>query len=70
MGKKGIWLKIPTAKAALIAPAVDAGFEFHHAEKEYLMLTRWLADSENKLPPNASHQVLSCNVNVEGRELG
>lgn len=27
------------------------------APQSYLMLTRWLPDSENKLPPNASHQV-------------
>jgi 8-oxo-dGTP pyrophosphatase MutT (NUDIX family) len=30
----------------------------HHAEKHYVMLTRWLPqDSPNTLPPNASHQV-------------
>jgi 8-oxo-dGTP pyrophosphatase MutT (NUDIX family) len=25
--------------------------------QEYVMLTQWLADTENKLPPNATHQV-------------
>lgn len=32
-GYRGIWLKIPTGKAHFVGHAVDAGFEFHHAEK-------------------------------------
>ena len=57
-GKRGIWLRIPIEKAAYLEPAVAAGFEFHHAERNYVMCTRWLADlDENKLPANASHQV-------------
>lgn len=32
-GKKGVWLKVPLAHAALIAPAVNKGFKFHHAEE-------------------------------------
>ena len=36
---------------------VQAGFIFHHAESEYLMLTLWLPDEPCTLPPNASHQV-------------
>ena len=32
-------------------------------EKDYLMLTKWLSHEENKLPPNASHQVgVGCVV--------
>ncbi|KAL4858595.1 Nudix hydrolase 2 [Chlorella vulgaris] len=56
-GYRGIWLKVPADKAHVIGQAVDAGFEFHHAEQAYVMLTLWLPDTENKLPPNASHQV-------------
>ena len=56
-GVRGVWVKVPRERAHLVGHAVDAGFEFHHAEPEYVMLTRWLPDSENKLPPNASHQV-------------
>lgn len=40
-----------------MGPAVEAGFVFHHAEPDYVMLTRWLPATENKLPHNASHQV-------------
>ncbi|KAL4429161.1 hypothetical protein ABPG77_010140 [Micractinium sp. CCAP 211/92] len=57
-GYRGIWLKVPRHRAHLVGHAVDAGFEFHHAERDYVMLTQWLpTDCENKLPPNASHQV-------------
>jgi hypothetical protein len=34
------------------------GFVFHHAEADYVMMTRWLAAGvPSTLPPNASHQV-------------
>lgn len=32
-GYRGIWLKVPRERAHLVGHAVDAGFEFHHAEK-------------------------------------
>lgn len=32
-GVKGVWLRIPTTHAHCVGRAVDAGFEFHHAEK-------------------------------------
>eukprot|EP00877_Chromochloris_zofingiensis_P004212 jgi/Chrzof1/13792/Cz08g12180.t1 len=57
-GKHGIWLKIPIHLSALIAPAAEhCGFKFHHAEEDYVMMTRWLPERPNTLPPNASHQV-------------
>ena len=56
-GLRGIWIKIPLSKSHYIGHAVDAGFVFHHAEPGYCMLTQWLPPTENKLPPNASHQV-------------
>lgn len=56
-GYRGVWLKIPLSKAHHIGHAVEAGFVFHHAEPGYCMLTHWLPPTENKLPPNASHQV-------------
>ncbi|KAI7844105.1 hypothetical protein COHA_002245 [Chlorella ohadii] len=69
-GYRGIWLKVPASRAHFVGHAVDRGFEFHHAEKDYLMLTRWLPASENKLPPNASHQVgVGAFVLNERREV-
>lgn len=56
---RGIWLKLlRTDHAHYIPLACERGFEFHHAESEYLMMTKWLpVDNPSTLPPNASHQV-------------
>ena len=64
LNRRGVWLRIPIDKSHFIASAVSSGFVFHHAEKDYLMLTHWLSESEeNHLPPNASHQVgVGCVV--------
>lgn len=69
--RRGIWLKLPIAKASFVPIATQRGFVFHHAEKEYVMMTHWLPESENRLPPNASHQVgVGCVViNDEGKML-
>lgn len=57
-GKRGIWLKIPTKHAHLVGAAVNgAGFQFHHAQPDYLMLTHWLPDTPSTLPAGPSHQV-------------
>ncbi|XP_040946541.1 nudix hydrolase 8 isoform X3 [Gossypium hirsutum] len=55
--KKGIWLKLPVEKSDLVPVAVKQGFEYHHAEKGYVMLTYWLPEGPSMLPANASHQV-------------
>ena len=67
-GRRGIWLKIPSPKIDFAQVALILGFVMHHAEKDYLMLTHWLSEDENKLPSNASHQVgVGCVVvNPEG----
>ncbi|XP_010484743.1 PREDICTED: nudix hydrolase 8-like [Camelina sativa] len=37
---------------------LQEGFEYHHAEKGYVMLTYWIPEEEpSMLPANASHQV-------------
>lgn len=55
--RKGVWLKVPRVKSQLICIAVNQGFDFHSAEPGYVLMTKWLPDTENKLPPGASHQV-------------
>ncbi|MFQ6662992.1 hypothetical protein Gotur_030669, partial [Gossypium turneri] len=57
IGKKGIWLKLPVEKSDLVPVAVKEGFEYHHAERGYVMLTYWLPEGPSMLPANASHQV-------------
>ncbi|KAE8702438.1 Nudix hydrolase 8 [Hibiscus syriacus] len=56
-GKKGVWLKLPIEKSDLVPVAVKEGFEYHHAERGYVMLTYWLPEGPSMLPANASHQV-------------
>ncbi|CAF2090996.1 unnamed protein product [Brassica rapa] len=57
-GKKGVWLKLPVEQSELVPVAVKQGFEYHHAEKGYVMLTYWIPEEEPcMLPGNASHQV-------------
>ena len=41
-GLKVVWLEVPIGRSALISPAVEAGFSFHHSGQDYLMLTRQL----------------------------
>ncbi len=68
--RRGVWIKVPLEKSSFIPIAVRKGFTFHHAEKQYVMLTHWLAEGESRLPPNASHQVgVGCIVLHEGKML-
>ncbi|RDX66473.1 Nudix hydrolase 2, partial [Mucuna pruriens] len=57
-GKKGVWIKLPIQHSNLVHPAVKAGFRYHHAEPDYLMLVCWISDTTpDSLPANASHRV-------------
>ena len=56
-GKRGIWLNIPLERAALLHIATKAGFDFHHAQPGYVMLTRWLPSEVSTLPENLLYNV-------------
>ena len=57
-GFRGVWLKLQKDKAHLAGVAVqDAGFSFHHAKDDYIMMTQWLPETLNKMPGFASHYV-------------
>ncbi|KAK9924332.1 hypothetical protein M0R45_032709 [Rubus argutus] len=55
--KKGVWIKLPIELSNLVHPAVKEGFCYHHAESDYIMLKRWLPETVDTLPANASHRV-------------
>lgn len=57
MGKKGVWLNLPVERSELVPIAVKEGFQYHHAERGYVMLTYWIPEGPCMLPANASHQV-------------
>ena len=54
---KGITMQIKIDKDGFFSYAHQKGFKFHHAEGDYAVLTTWLPDTPNKLPPYASHYV-------------
>ncbi|GMH23777.1 hypothetical protein Nepgr_025620 [Nepenthes gracilis] len=56
-GKRGIWLKIHLQQADLVPLAIQEGFNYHHAEPGYVMLTRWIPDEPCTLPAGPSHHI-------------
>lgn len=56
-GMKGIWIKLPVQLSNLVDATVKEGFRYHHAEPSYLMLVKWISESEDTIPANASHRV-------------
>ena len=56
-GRRGIWIRVPTSHAHLIGSATKLGFDFQHAERGTCVLTKWLPNSESRLPNGPSHQV-------------
>ncbi|XP_020208683.1 nudix hydrolase 2 [Cajanus cajan] len=69
-GKKGVWIKLAIEHSNLVDSAVKAGFKFHHAEPDYLMLVHWISNAPNTLPANASHRVaIGAFVMNANREL-
>eukprot|EP00931_Biecheleriopsis_adriatica_P097653 TRINITY_DN71471_c0_g1_i1.p1 TRINITY_DN71471_c0_g1~~TRINITY_DN71471_c0_g1_i1.p1 ORF type:complete len:289 (+),score=61.80 TRINITY_DN71471_c0_g1_i1:28-894(+) len=56
-GIRGVWLRVPRKLAQLVAPAVRLGFDFHHAQPGYVMLTHWLPGGQSSLPAFPHHQV-------------
>ena len=51
-----VWLEVPISKAALVPVAVEAGFSYHHAGQDYLLLTLQLVEGAH-IPPYASHYI-------------
>ncbi len=55
-GAKVVWLELDTAKASLVPIAVNAGFVFHHADPDGLVMTLRLSEAAY-IPPYATHYV-------------
>ncbi|KAK6944889.1 Pre-nudix hydrolase domain [Dillenia turbinata] len=56
-GKRGVWLKIYLEQADLVPIAIQEGFDYHHAEPGYVMLTHWVSEEPCMLPASPSHQI-------------
>ena len=48
---------MPNDAAGVIPALLEEGFEWHHAQKGYAMLTKWLPEGESMLPKYAATQV-------------
>ena len=51
-----IWLELPASHAALIAPALELGFRYHHCHPDQLMLVKTLR-GDNYVPLAATHSI-------------
>ena len=51
-----VWLEVPLSKAGLVPVAVEAGFTYHHAGDDYLLMTCQLSEGAH-IPPFASHYI-------------
>jgi hypothetical protein len=57
-GKKGMWINnLLILHSNIVDSAVKAGFSYHHAEPNYLMLVYRIPDTSVSIPANASHRV-------------
>ena len=55
--KSAIFLKFSSLLGHFIPIAANYGFKFHNAEGESATMLLWLLDSENKVPPYATHHI-------------
>lgn len=66
-GRQVVWMEAPAGRAALIPPAVDAGFSFHHSQDGYLMMTLRLVEGA-LIPYYATHYIGAGGVVVNSRQ--
>ena len=66
-GYKVVWLEIPINRAALVPVAAEAGFEYHHAKSEYVLMTLRLVRG-SFIPPYATHYIGAGAVVLNERD--
>ncbi|XP_067682999.1 uncharacterized protein [Haliotis asinina] len=55
---RGVWIKISLQQTSLVPMLVKLGFDFHHAQPGYVMMSVWLpADEPNNLPEYANQYI-------------
>ncbi|ESO97916.1 hypothetical protein LOTGIDRAFT_103505, partial [Lottia gigantea] len=55
---RGIWFQVKKQNSALIPSLIEVNFEYHHAQPGYVMLTKWISDTEpNGLPHYANQYI-------------
>ena len=51
--RRGVFMKVPIEKSAVIAAAASHGFQFHHAEGTSAMLLNWLPGTQGTSLPRS-----------------
>ena len=68
-GTKVVWLDLAIDRAGLIAVAADAGFRFHHAREDGVLMTLRLVE-DAYIPPYATHYIGAGGVVIkDGKDL-
>ncbi|XP_076108524.1 nucleoside diphosphate-linked moiety X motif 6-like [Mytilus galloprovincialis] len=71
-GIKAVWVKARKNHSEVVPVCTELGFDFHHAQPGYVMLTKWLPDDiENRIPGFANQYlgVAGFVVNDKGQLL-
>ncbi|KAK0410492.1 hypothetical protein QR680_005156 [Steinernema hermaphroditum] len=70
-GVRGVWFHVSNSSCFWIQLLLNAGFDFHHAQPGYAMLTKWLPDTKSTLPryPFTTIGVGGLVVNHDGKIL-
>lgn len=58
--KKIIWLELKQHQFEYVTPACQMGFNVHHAQKDYIMLTKWVDKEILEKTPSFSSHYISC----------
>lgn len=58
--KKAIWLELKQNQFDFVSHACRLGFNVHHAQKDYIMLTKWIDKKEAAKTPDFSSHYISC----------
>ena len=66
-GMKVVWLEVPLDRAALVPIAAEIGFEYHHAEENYVLMTLQLVKGAY-IPPYATHYIGAGAVVINERD--
>ncbi|PVD31329.1 hypothetical protein C0Q70_06741 [Pomacea canaliculata] len=57
-GKRGLWIKVASLHSSLVPLLTEMGFDFHHAQPGYVMMTLWMCDNHpNELPEYANQYI-------------
>lgn len=56
--RRGVFMRVPIERSAVISTAAEHGFKFHHAEGDSAMLLNWLPEQEpSPVPDFATHVI-------------